>query len=105
MASACSRTHFLLVVSALALWLLAPLDAGAQGAAGADAAARAAARQLAQDGIEAFWAEKYSEAEDNLEKGYQLFPTPTLGLWSARARRQLGRWVEAAERYRDAHAA
>lgn len=79
-------------------FLLAPVSVSAQTN---DASARAAARQLAQEGIEAYLAEKYVEAESKLEKGYRLFATPTLGLWSARARMQLGRWVDAAERYRE----
>jgi hypothetical protein len=62
----------------------------------------AAARELAQQGIEAYQAAHYTEAQLKLEKAYRLFATPTLGLWSARARMQLGQWLEAAERYREA---
>jgi hypothetical protein len=67
--------------------------------------ARAAARNLAAEAIEAYQARDFSSASQNLDKAYRLFATPTLGLWSARASYQLGRWVEAAERYREAQRA
>ncbi|MDB4990785.1 MAG: uncharacterized protein JWN04_5963 [Myxococcaceae bacterium] len=66
-----------------------------------DDAARATARQLGEQGIEAYRAEDYRAAAEKLDKAYQLFEVPTLGLWSARARERLGHLVEAAERYRD----
>jgi hypothetical protein len=67
-----------------------------------DDGTRAAARELAAHGIEAYQAGDYAGASQRLDKAFRLFATPTLGLWSARARMQLGRWVEAAERYREA---
>lgn len=85
----------------LAFWLVSLAAVPCAHAQTGDAAARAAARELAEGGIEAFQAAKYAEAHDKLEKSYQLFATPTLGLWSARAKVQLGQWVEAAERYRE----
>jgi hypothetical protein len=36
-----------------------------------------------------------------LDRAYTLLAVPTLGLWSARARAQVGHWLEAAERYRE----
>ncbi|MDB4990048.1 MAG: hypothetical protein JWN04_5226 [Myxococcaceae bacterium] len=66
-----------------------------------DDATRATARQLGEQGIEAYWAGDYVTADDKLDKAYRLFAVPTLGLWSARARARLGHLVEAAERYRD----
>lgn len=63
---------------------------------------RAAARELAQQGIDAYQSEDYANANLKLEKAYRLFSTPTLGLWSARSRMRLGQWVKAAERYREA---
>lgn len=71
--------------------------------AAAEDATLTAARMLGEHGIEAYWDHDYVAANDSLEKAFRLFATPTLGLWSARARVSLGRLVEAAERYRDAH--
>ena len=64
-------------------------------------AMRDEARQLGQQGIEAFWAEQFADSGTKLDRAYELFPTPTLGLWSARARQKLGRWVDAVARYRE----
>lgn len=69
--------------------------------AGADLATRAAARDLAIQGIQAYQAGEYDSASQTLEKAYRLFATPTLGLWSARASVQGGLWIEAAERLRE----
>lgn len=79
--------------------MLSALTAAAQ--APKDDAARAAARLLGERGVEAYWAHDYAAASGNLEKAYQLFATPTLGLWSARALANLGKLVEAANRYRE----
>lgn len=101
MASALAYSQRVHIAFALT-WLFSPLGVRAQVATpGYDTAARAAARQVGEEGIEAYWARNYVEAHEKFEKGYQLFATPTLGLWSARARMQLGRWVDAAERYRE----
>jgi len=67
-----------------------------------DDAMRAVARQLGVDGIEAYQKNEFTTADEKLERAYRLFPAPTLGLFSARARVKLGLWVEAAERYRQA---
>ena len=55
------------------------------------------ARDLGTQGIEAYQANDFTGADAKLDRAYRLFAAPTLGLWSARARLQLGRWVEAAE--------
>lgn len=67
-----------------------------------DDATRATARQLAVEGIDAYHANEIATAEQKLDRAYQLFATPTLGLWSARARIKAGHWVEGAERLREA---
>lgn len=64
-----------------------------------DSAERSAARQLAQQGVEAYQAEDYGKALDKLERAYQTLPTPVLALWCARTLEKLGRWVEASELY------
>lgn len=66
----------------------------------ADDAARAKARALGYAGVEAYEAGDYATASAKLEESYQLLPAPSLGLWSARALVERGRWVEAEERYR-----
>lgn len=87
------------------LWGIAALLASerseAHAQAPADAASRDEARLLGQEGIEALWAEQFAVADAKLERAYALFPTPTLALWSARARQKLGRWVDAVARYRE----
>jgi len=65
-----------------------------------DDAARAKARALGYAGVEAYEAGDYATASAKLEESYQLLPVPSLGLWSARALVERGRWVEAEERYR-----
>jgi hypothetical protein len=63
---------------------------------------RAAARELGTVGMEAYFDQDYALAADKLDRAYRLYPTPTLGLWSARALIQHGQWVRAAERLREA---
>lgn len=65
---------------------------------------RSTARELGVQGIKAYQAEDFATAASSLEQAFQLFPTPTLGLWSARAQLRLGRWVEAAKRFGEAMA-
>jgi len=67
-----------------------------------DDASRAAARQLGAQGVEAFWANDFTTANDKLDRAFRIYATPTLGLWSGRARLKLGQLVEAAERFREA---
>lgn len=92
------------ILPGLAAAALLSLSAGApaQDAAQtpADDAARAKARALGYAGVEAYEAGDYATASAKLEESYQLLPVPSLGLWSARALVERGRWVEAEERYR-----
>jgi hypothetical protein len=60
---------------------------------------RAAARDLGTEGVAAYKRGAYPEALDKLQRAYEVVRVPTLGLWSARALVQLGRWIEASERY------
>ncbi len=67
-----------------------------------DAAARRVARDLAKDGVELLKQGKYAEAQQKLRKAYALYPAPTVALFEGQALEQLGRMVEAAERYESA---
>ena len=82
------------------LSLSGPVLAQELAGAPADDAARAKARALGYAGVEAYEAGDYTTASAKLEESYQLLPVPSLGLWSARALVERGRWVEAEERYR-----
>ena len=66
---------------------------------------RAVARELGTLGMQAYFDKDYVTATDHLDKAYRLFSTPTLGLWSARALIQVGQWLRAAERLREAQLA
>jgi hypothetical protein len=61
--------------------------------------ARAAARDLAAEGVDAFQAGSYEAASSKLERAFTILRVPTLGLWSARALAKTGKLVEASERY------
>ena len=71
------------------------------GTAGAQTteAARAAARQLATEGVNNFEAGEFGAASDKLNRAYETIHAPSLGLWSARALVGCGRLVQASERY------
>src|SRR5690349_21799278 len=77
-------------------WLLSTLPAGAT----SGEPERARARTLGYAGIRAYAARDFPSASVQLEESYALLPVPSLGLWSARALVQLGKWVEAEQRYR-----
>lgn len=66
-----------------------------------DAANRAAARKLAEDGVAALQNGDSATAVQKLEKAHQMLAVPTVTLWSARALMKRGAWVEAAERLRE----
>jgi hypothetical protein len=88
-----------------AAWLLiAFMFAAARSVAqsNTDDSRRTSARQLGTEGIEAFRANDFAAADDKLDRAFRLYPTPTLGLWSGRARLQQGHLVEAAARFREA---
>ena len=74
-------------------------EAGAQAKAPHDEATRLAARQLAQEGLELLQAEKYAEAQDKLERAYEIVPAPTVALLEGRALEGMGKLIEAAERF------
>lgn len=80
---------------ALALSLVAFPALGQQ----ADEATRTAARALGTAGVDAYQANDFATANDKLEKAYAILRVPTLGLWSGRALVQVGKWVEASERF------
>ena len=66
-----------------------------------DYATRSAARKLGEEGIALFEKKQYAEALKKFNLAEQLVPAPTLGLRAARCLVQLGRFVEASERYLD----
>jgi tetratricopeptide (TPR) repeat protein len=70
-----------------------------------DDAARAAARDLAREGVALLKAGSYAEAQEKLHRAYQLYPMPTVALFEGEALEKLGRLVEAAERYQAARLA
>ena len=85
-----------------ALLTLAASVSSAHAEGGPDDSTRAAARALGTQGIEAYWANDFQTANSKLDRAFRLYATSTLGLWSARARAQVGQLVAAAERYREA---
>ncbi|MBK9265814.1 MAG: hypothetical protein IPM54_39250 [Polyangiaceae bacterium] len=64
-----------------------------------DFATRSAARKLGEEGIVLFEKQQFAEALEKFNLAEQLVPAPTLGLRAARCLVQLGRFVEASERY------
>jgi hypothetical protein len=82
---------------AVALWLCA-----APAHAEEDAATRAAARKLAEDGVLALQNGDAATAAQKLEKAHQMLRVPSVALWSGRALIKRGLLVEAAERLREA---
>lgn len=62
---------------------------------------RAKARQLAAEGGEQYQNERWADALVKLEEAYQILRVPTLGFYSGQCLEKLGRWVEAAARYRE----
>jgi len=94
--------------------LVLSLAGAAQGqaAAGADASAEAAsaseedaikanARSLANDASSAYRSGNFVAAYDGFNRAFHLVKVPMLGVWSARSLFELGRFVEASERYQD----
>lgn len=72
----------------------APRSVGAQ-----DFSTKSAARKLGEEGIALFERKQYAEALEKFNLAEQIVPAPTLGLRAARCLVQLGRFVEASERY------
>ncbi len=71
----------------------------AQTEAPRDEATRLAARQLAQEGLELLQAGKFAEAQDKLQRAYEIVPAPTVALLEGRALEGMGKLIEAAERF------
>ena len=65
-----------------------------------DAHTREAARTLAAQGAQAFEAQEYDQALDLFQRAGSLIEAPTIVLMEARTLVALGRWVEAANKYR-----
>jgi hypothetical protein len=93
--------------SAASAWLLAwlVLSGGKSSLALAEQvdeeAKRAQAREIGAAGLDDLEAGRSAEAAEKLDRAFALFAVPTLGLWSARARVQIGRWLEAELRYKE----
>jgi hypothetical protein len=64
-----------------------------------DSHTRTAARALAAQGSRAFDQQDYATALDLFSRAFSLIEAPTIALMEARTLVQLGRWVEAADRY------
>ncbi|AUX19618.1 hypothetical protein SOCEGT47_000700 [Sorangium cellulosum] len=82
------------ITTALALTLATPARA-----ADVDPATVSAARALAEEGLDLFDRGQYAAALDKLDRADELIDAPTVGLYAARCLEQLGRLVEASERY------
>lgn len=67
-----------------------------------DAATRAAARKLAEDGVAALQAGDAKTAAQKLDKAFRMLTVPSVGLWSGRALVKQGLLVEAMERFLEA---
>jgi hypothetical protein len=80
-----------------AFLLFAPL--GNARAAEGTVQTRTAARDLAEQGAEAFEDKDYKVALDRFERAAALYPAPTLTIMQARCLTQLGRWIEALDKY------
>ncbi|HEX2870310.1 MAG TPA: hypothetical protein VHP33_03625 [Polyangiaceae bacterium] len=87
-----------LTAALLAVSLLGAASAHAE----EDAATRAAARKLAEDGVAALQNGDAATAVQKLEKAHNMLKAPSVALWSARALAKRGLLVEAAERLREA---
>lgn len=78
----------------LAAFVLAPSPALAQ-----DFLTKSTARKLGEEGIALFEKKQFAEALEKFNLAEKLLPAPTLGVRAARCLVQLGRFVEASERY------
>jgi hypothetical protein len=78
------------------------LASSAPAGAEEDAATRAAARKLAEDGVAALQAGEGAKAIEKLDKAFRTLRVPSIALWSGRALAKQGQLVEAAERLLEA---
>jgi hypothetical protein len=67
-----------------------------------DAATRATARQLGEEGMQAFDKGDYAVAADKLTRAHDLVHVPTLAYYAGRCFEKLGKLAEAEEKYLDA---
>jgi hypothetical protein len=67
-----------------------------------DAATRATARQLGEEGMQAYDKGDFATAADKLTRAHDLVHVPTLAYYAGRCLEKLGRLAEAEERYLDA---
>jgi hypothetical protein len=70
-------------------------------AQGTDPTTRTVARELAVQGADAYEQKDYVTAYDRLTRAFALYPVPSISLMQARALRQLGRLVEALDRFEE----
>ncbi|HET9959451.1 MAG TPA: hypothetical protein VFQ61_33400 [Polyangiaceae bacterium] len=68
-------------------------------AAEPDARTRAAARELAVQGLESYEANDFRTALERFDRAAALFAAPTITIMQARTLEKLGHWVEALDRY------
>jgi hypothetical protein len=85
----------------LALLVLLGSATTAASAQGTDATTRTVARELAVQGAEAYEQKDYATAYDRLSRAFTLYPVPSISIMQARALRQLGRLVEALDRFEE----
>jgi hypothetical protein len=85
----------------LAALLTVAVTPGAFAQEASEDAARSSARQLANEASDAYRRGDFEAAYDGFNRAFRLVGVPGLGVWSARSLRQLNRWVEASERYRE----
>src|SRR6267154_410269 len=71
------------------------LSVSAPGRTQTSEATRAAARQLATEGVNNFEAGEFSAASDKLNRAFETIRAPSWGLWSARALARCERLVQA----------
>ncbi|MGC4068018.1 MAG: hypothetical protein QM784_25890 [Polyangiaceae bacterium] len=84
----------------IVLWCLLGSGTAAH-AQGTDATTRTVARELAVQGAEAYEQKDYATAYDRLSRAFALYPVPSISIMQARALRQLGRLVEALDRFEE----
>lgn len=95
------RWRFVRKHASIVAFALVMASASWAGAQPIDVASRKAAGALGAAGLDAYLAGQYEQARDKLDKAYTIAKVPTLGLWSGRALRQLGLWLEAEARFRE----
>lgn len=90
------KTFATSLMAAASLCLVAPAAVADEEV---DAETLAQARSLGKQAFELYDAGKYEEAADYFQRARALYDAPTLGVHEAKCLEQLGRFVEASERY------